>query len=167
MCTRNFSLTQKPHAKATYKAFEAALRTVDQGADTMHWLVLTDQSNIPEDANGCFFRDRAVEKEHFTLGGTSWTDAQAEDLWAWCNELTSEKRAKGPAAEDGDAAHSIAKEEGAAAAKGEADEQAEEDDEAPADDDGKQPAQSGDEGDDGDSQSASEEAAAKAEPVKE
>jgi dehydrogenase/reductase SDR family protein 12 len=47
------------------------MRTVDQGADTIIWLAISQ--DIPSDGNGCFFFDRQIVAEHLTLARTRST----------------------------------------------------------------------------------------------
>jgi dehydrogenase/reductase SDR family member 12 len=62
-----------------FKFYEKTFRSALQGADTILWLACSPNP-LP---NGGFFRDRAIELEHFWLGGTSYPEEHETLLYNW------------------------------------------------------------------------------------
>ena len=60
-----------------YEKFGEMMRTDDQGSDTISWLCAVE----PKPENGAFYRDRAVETEHFFGGFTSYSEEDEEKLY--------------------------------------------------------------------------------------
>jgi dehydrogenase/reductase SDR family protein 12 len=73
-----------------YKFMKDNLRTLDQGNDTIYWLIATKKLNR-DTMSGEFFRDREVEMKHISMGGTKYTDGEVDRLWSWCSRLTGWK----------------------------------------------------------------------------
>jgi len=59
-----------------------ALRTSEQGSDTIVWLAAVKPDCIDKTSNGKFFFDRAPVSQHYFLAGTSLTKEEEERQWA-------------------------------------------------------------------------------------
>lgn len=62
-----------------FQFYQKTFRTAEQGADTISWLAYCEKPA----SNGAFWRDRAVELEHFWMGGTSYPESQETALYEW------------------------------------------------------------------------------------
>jgi len=67
-----------------YDVLKNKLRTAQQGADTILWLGAT--SELTQEDNGEFFRDRSHEIKHFCISSTRYKPGQVDELWSWCCE---------------------------------------------------------------------------------
>ena len=72
-----------------HNKFKDKLRTQEQGADTINWLVCSKE--LKKEDSGQFFRDRAPEVKHFFWGGTQSTESENNAFWAWLEKIVEKK----------------------------------------------------------------------------
>lgn len=68
-----------------FKVTKSWLRTPEQGADTIIWLVASPDAASPE---GLFFFDRQTRTTHLPMMQTNSSEEEIEQLWAMCQRLT-------------------------------------------------------------------------------
>lgn len=69
-----------------YKSIKSCLKTIEQGADTICWLAVSNRLTVND--NGKFYRDRKEEIKNFYFSGTDYKPYEVDLLWNWCKELT-------------------------------------------------------------------------------
>jgi dehydrogenase/reductase SDR family member 12 len=72
-----------------HSAFEASLRSAEEGADTIVWLAVADEALKEED--GTFFLDRQSQPKHLWVGGTRYSKEDVAGLVARLNDLARDK----------------------------------------------------------------------------
>eukprot|EP00002_Diphylleia_rotans_P016298 TRINITY_DN3171_c0_g3_i2.p1 TRINITY_DN3171_c0_g3~~TRINITY_DN3171_c0_g3_i2.p1 ORF type:complete len:225 (-),score=55.79 TRINITY_DN3171_c0_g3_i2:66-740(-) len=74
-----------------HQAYEGKLRSPDEGADTIKWLAATPTLDSNLEANGKFFFDREIARQHLALAWTESTEEDVDKMWAKLCQVTGWK----------------------------------------------------------------------------